>query len=321
MKKLIFSLFIFVNFIFAKQVVIVDLWPVPSLLAFITKDANMVLIPKASSNFINNSLLVKFYPQLKNIKSSNNPSLEELLALNADLYICHINDLKICEFLSKSGKEVLKLTINVDNYNSRSALKHWLESLNKYFDIKQISDKLLSNIDEVEKEINLKLYNIKPIKAVALRGYDGNKIMTSTGFVDYLFKKTGATNAFKFNGFNNSYLNLEEFYSLNPDIIYITNFTPLQVEDIMQDKNLQNLKAVKNKKVFKLPLGSYRPTAPSLDLSLILKFLANNNHPELFNYDIKAEFKKHFKEFYDINLSENDLNLIMNPKREAGISK
>ncbi|MCX2683896.1 hypothetical protein OQH60_08510, partial [Campylobacter sp. MIT 21-1685] len=118
---------------------------------------------------------------------------------------------------------------------------------------------------------------------------------------------------------NRASITLEEVYRVNPDIIYISNFNPLQPQDFFNSKEWQRLKAVKQKRVYKLPLATYRPFAPSLDLAPFLLFLAKHNHPELFaNLDVKEEYKKHFKNFYRLDLNEKQLEMIFNPDSNAG---
>ncbi|MCX2683917.1 hypothetical protein OQH60_08610, partial [Campylobacter sp. MIT 21-1685] len=114
-------------------------------------------------------------------------------------------------------------------------------------------------------------------------------------------------------------LNLEEIYKHNPDIIYISNFSPLSVEELLNKQEWQNLEAIKQKKVYKFPLATYKPYPPSLDLAPFLLFLAKHNHPELFaNLDVKEEYKKHFKNFYGLDLNEKQLEMIFNPPKDSG---
>ncbi|WP_086229990.1 MULTISPECIES: hypothetical protein [Campylobacter] len=67
-------------------------------------------------------------------------------------------------------------------------------------------------------------------------------------------------------------------------------------------------------------MASYRPFAPSLDLGLTLLFLAKHNHPDIFmNLNLKDEYEKFYKIFFDISLDNQDIHMIFNPSIEAAI--
>lgn len=67
-------------------------------------------------------------------------------------------------------------------------------------------------------------------------------------------------------------------------------------------------------------MASYRPFAPSLDLGLTLLFLAKYNHPDIFmNLNLKDEYEKFYKTFFDISLDNQDIHMIFNPSIEAAI--
>lgn len=55
----------------------------------------------------------------------------------------------------------------------------------------------------------------------------------------------------------------------DPDIIYLTTFSPAMPEDLYNNTiegfDFSQLSAVKNQQVYKVPLGSYRWYAPSCE--------------------------------------------------------
>ena len=305
-----------------KRVVVADnMLPIPSLFLFLT-DAKLVYIPQSTQTALKNSIVGDFFPQVASIKSGENDSFEELLALNADLYVCYKDTMKLCSALQKANVKTLPLKIKIANYNSKEVLKYWLNEINKHFDIKEKSDKIIADIDKVEKQNAQILKGIKPISAMIMSIYQ-NKIIVGA-FGDYLLQNSGGVDIFKgvWNLNNGGVVNIEEIYRLNPEVIYLTNFTPAQPEDLINNKKWQGIDAIKNKRVYKLPLATYRPYAPNLDLAVLLKFLAQKNHPKLFkNIDIKTEYKRHFKEFYDLKLTNEQIKHILNPSKEAGMIK
>ena len=113
----------------------------------------------------------------------------------------------------------------------------------------------------------------------------------------------------------------EQIYSWNPEIIYITNFTPVQPEDFYNNtipgQDWSQVEAVKNKQVYKIPLGIYRWFPPSGDAPLMLKWLANHNQPDLFDYDMNNEIKSYYKDFYGYEVTDEDVEQILHPSSKA----
>lgn len=114
---------------------------------------------------------------------------------------------------------------------------------------------------------------------------------------------------------NNGNITMEEVYKEDPDIILLSNFDTFVPDDIYHNKipgqDWSAVKAVKNKRVYKVPMGIYRWDAPGVETPLMMRWLAHLSQPEIFkDIDIKSETKKFFKEFMHYELSEEDLSII-----------
>ncbi len=322
MKKIVLTITLFLlccSPVFAntRVAVVGGMWPIPYLLSVYT-DANIIYMPRAA--LIENSVTLDFFPYLKDVQkgaNADNDNIEELLLLKADLYICHKANVKICNTLKKSGVNLIELDVNVDNYNFKKALENWLHQLEKYFPIKEKNQKLINEIEQTQKEIQKRIKNETKPRVLIIRGFSEKNI--SPGFyANYFYKESGAANTYNFQA-NNS-INLEEIYKLNPEVIFISNFTSLMPQDLMNDKKWQHLKAIKDKRVYKVPLGTYRAFAPNLDLAPFLLWLAQKNYPHAFkDINIQEIYKKHFKDFYGLELKEEQLEKIFNPTAEQGI--
>ncbi len=310
---------VFLSFTLATQshkVAVIGLWPLPSLLAF-WSDAKLVYIPRTSYNVMQNSINEKYFPQYKEARIGNNENLEELLAMDVDIYICGFANLKICGGLKNAGVKVIELSTNIENHNSKKTLEHWLVELQPYFAIEAKNQKLIHSITQIEKLIEEKTKNIAKPKVLIIHRFDKDNITTGY-FSHYLIQSSGGENPLGYGDFKS--ISVEEIYKLDPDVIYISNFTPLSPQEFMKKKEYKSLKAVKQNRVYKLPLATYRPFAPSLELGPVLLFLAKHNHPEAFkDLDMRKIFKDYFYEFYEIALEEKELDLILNPNAKTGI--
>ncbi|MBN1222957.1 MAG: ABC transporter substrate-binding protein, partial [Candidatus Aminicenantes bacterium] len=76
------------------------------------------------------------------------------------------------------------------------------------------------------------------------------------------------------------------------------------------------VRAVRGKRVYKIPSGIYRWDPPSADASLMLKWMAQIHYPDLFNdYDMQEEIRRHFREFYGYDISPTQIEGILHPKK------
>ena len=117
-------------------------------------------------------------------------------------------------------------------------------------------------------------------------------------------------------------INMEQVYEWDPDMIFITNFSPYLPEDFysnsIEGHDWSNVKAVKEEKVYKFPLGMYRWFPPASDTPLVLQWLAKTIQPELFSdLDMDTKIREFYKTHYHVDLTDDDLEKIYHPTREA----
>ena len=117
--------------------------------------------------------------------------------------------------------------------------------------------------------------------------------------------------------------NLEQVYAWNPDMIFITNFTTALPKDLYENTignyNWSEVKAVKEKEVYKLPLGMYRTYTPGIDTPITLLWFAKTAYPDMFSdVDLVKETKEFYKDIFDVNLTDDQIKSIFNPDANAG---
>lgn len=117
-------------------------------------------------------------------------------------------------------------------------------------------------------------------------------------------------------------INMEQVYEWDPDIILITNFSPYLPEDLLNNTidgyDWSGVSAVKNGQVYKFPLGMYRWFPPASDTPLVLMWLAKTTQPERFaDLDLDARIKNFYQTHYHVALSDEELETIYHPAREA----
>ena len=110
-----------------------------------------------------------------------------------------------------------------------------------------------------------------------------------------------------------AYTTLEQVYVWDPDLIICNEAGAF--DDITDDDKWSGLRAVKEGRVYQIPIGTSRMGHPtSTETPLALLWLAELLYPERFDIDFRKELYDYFKEYYDYELSEELIDAII----EAG---
>jgi iron complex transport system substrate-binding protein len=108
-----------------------------------------------------------------------------------------------------------------------------------------------------------------------------------------------------------SEMSLEKALGWNPDIIVIDSGKP---EDLYNDPRWKNVKAIRNRQVYKQPVGIFiwdRPTAEAAVLHPL--WLAKIAYPERFrDVDMVREVKNFYRETMSFNLSDTQAKALLN---------
>jgi iron complex transport system substrate-binding protein len=154
----------------------------------------------------------------------------------------------------------------------------------------------------------------EPVKAVVI----GTTGLTLWGppsqrwFMDNMKKVCGENAADGF-GSANGQLNVENLLILDPDVIYlnpyILDLTNLDTRTILDDPRLRGLKAVRDKRVYHMPLGGSRLEGP-VEAALAILWLRLTLHPEAPTVlDLPSEVRQTYREVYGYEMTDDEINV------------
>lgn len=107
-------------------------------------------------------------------------------------------------------------------------------------------------------------------------------------------------------------INREQIAQWDPDVILLNGFEPeLDVSWVYDDPILSLTRAAQDHRVYKMPLGGYRWDPPNQESPLTWMWLSELLHPELFDYDLRAEMQAAYRVLYDYELSDADIDGIL----------
>ena len=117
--------------------------------------------------------------------------------------------------------------------------------------------------------------------------------------------------------------NMEQIYEWDPTIIFVTNFTTATADDIYNNTvgeyDWSSVDAVKNRRVYKMPLGMYRSYTSGVDSPIALLWLAKAAYPEAMkDVNITDYTKEYYKTVFGIELTDEQADSIFTPDPNAG---
>lgn len=316
------------------RIVVCDILPLPSVLTVFFDSAEKIVgMNEASMLAAKNGLLGQIYPEILNASTSfmdgSNVNIEELAKLEPDVVFYSGSNKELGEQLRNKGFAAIGISVNKWQYNTIETLNNWFSLLGEIFSENEKAEKVAKRSNEIYKLVQDRVSSIPADqkRRVFFLFQINDTTITTSGkqfFGQFWSEAIGAVNVGEELTKDNSVsVNIEQVYTWNPDLIFITNFNQAYPQDLY-DNTIGNydwseVDAVKNKQVFKMPLGMYRSYTPGADTPITLLFLAKCAYPDLFSdIDITKETKDYYKDLFGITLTDEQANSIFNPNAASG---
>ncbi len=318
-----------------KKVAILGILPLPAMLTvYLDSAESIVAMEQASMNAAKNGILSELYPEILNVNTDimdgDDVNIESLIALEPDVVFYNANDTTDLEKLENAGLCAVAVSPTKWHYDCITTYNEWMDLLNQIYPDHAEDREQLVNTYSTEKyeEIQNTVKDVEEKqKVLFLFQYDENTMITSSSsfFGQWWCDAVGAINVAQDVPADNANakITMEQVYEWDPDVIVITNFTQTKPEDLYNNTigsdDWSEVSAVKNKRVYKMPLGSYRTYTPGVDTPMTLEWLAQAVYPELFSsYDVKEDVKDYYQSLYGITLTDTQVEAMYTPNTAAG---
>ncbi|WP_230868784.1 ABC transporter substrate-binding protein [Iocasia frigidifontis] len=192
--------------------------------------------------------------------------------------------------------------------------KERAEKLKDYFE--NVYQKVITIAVDIKQEQRVNVYYARGDKGLTteIKGSPNTEILRLLRARNVVDLNISAENTSGLAG--NYTVTMEQLLLWNPDLIIVGSgfYTASGLVDIIkEDKSWQSLKAVANRQLFFIPCAPFnwidRP--PSLNRIIGLVWAAENIYPDLYNFDLAEEIKKFYKLFYHYDLTETELNKLL----------
>lgn len=295
--------------------------PIPAASVFIAVDGGterLAGMHQLSKTAIKGHILEKFYPDALAIPSNITgegfsfvPNVEALLALDPDLVFQwgHLND-DIIDPLVNAGLNVALIKIGQEEFTRR-----WMEIMGTVTGKEEKAAQMIAWRDDVQAELKAETDKIAD---------EGRPRVLY--FMNYLSRLRVAGGK----SYNNFYINLaggknvaadlgmfvevgpEQIIAWDPEVVLLNGFeAKLTPQDVYDNPLFAELSAVKNRRVYKMPLGGYRWDPPNQESPLTWLWLSMILHPEQLDWDIPDRIDKNYQFIYGQGVSAEDVTKIL----------
>jgi len=267
-----------------------------------------------------NSILKTIAPEMSNantrfVDNNFNINYEEVAKLNPDV-------VAIWAHQPKAGKKLAELGIPsvAVKYGKLEDVQNGIRLLGEILNQQERASALINYQKDTIGYLKSKgsaLADKHKTKVLYLRD-EQLQVATGESVNRIMIETAGGVNvANEVTGDNWKKVTMEQIMEWNPEVIILSNFSEVLPEDLYKNKfqgqDWSNVNAVKNKKVYKAPMGIYRWDAPCVETPLMIKWIAKVIHPETFTeYDIRDDLRSFYKQFFNYQLSDAELDQILN---------
>ncbi len=300
--------------------------PIPAASMLIAIDGGVDRLagmhPKSKSA-LEEGILKEFFPEALEVSSEVvgdgfMPNIETLIGVDPDLvFQWGMLGVDVVRPLENAGLNTVLLL-----YGSQEHLEGWISTFGTLLGKKEKAERILQWHDTILREIKEKAASIpedeKPRVLYFLRWLSGKKVAAEGTYNDFYINLAGGKNpAGNMQSFPE--VSEEQIIAWDPEIILLNGFeSDLTPEHVYTNPKLAGVSAVKNGKVYKVPLGGYRWDPPNQESPLMWKWLAMTFHPDRFSWDLREEIRTNYKWIYGKVPTDDQLDGILRMEMNAG---
>ncbi len=303
--------------------------PFPSAWFISTGSAEEIIgMHPDSKQVAERSLLGRIAPEVLNADTGftegNTVNVEELLRLSPDIFVSYETMPAIAD-VERIGVPVVAMDVlSNSGGNVIQTYGGWLELLGQLAGQQDRAAEIIAYANDALERTRARVAAIpegeRPGALFFARLEDNSLKINSAGHFGHFWVTEGGNRNLAPEGVPPlADIDMEQIYNLNPEVIFISNFSPTKPEDLYENRvagqDWSHVKAVQNRRVYKVPEGIFQWYPPSADAPLMLQWIAQVTHPDVFNdYVIEDVIHDYYQRFYNYDLSAEDVALILDPQ-------
>lgn len=303
--------------------------PMPAASMLVAIDGSprrLVGMNPASLTAVKGQVLGAIYPALNSVFTDVvkggqfTPNLEALLALRPDLVFQWADQPQdVIAAIERVGLKAYGM-----RYGTQGELERWLIDLGKIVNAPQKAEALVAyhrRMHAMLESRSAALPAQQRPRVLYLQRFDTGLRPAGTGsYMDFQIRLAGGTNAAAALPRAGIDATFEQIVTWNPDVVLLGNWDTAQPAQLFDDPKWRSLRAVRDKRVYKLPLGGYRWDPPSHESPLAWLWLHALLHPADVKswFDLRREMRDLYRTLYSHALAEDEIDAVLGMKMNAG---
>jgi len=293
--------------------------PIPSAAILMAMDGtakHLVGMHPLSMAAVQEGILQRIYPEAVTIatdfiQSGFSPNVESLLTLDPDVVFqwADMGD-DLLDPMENAGLKVIGI-----KYGDQEGLENLMRTKGRVLGKPDKAARIIEYHHTVRDNIAQAVTAIpddqKPGVLYFLRYVEQLRVAGTGTYNDFYINLAGGKNvaAGRTSGFYD--VSPEQILAWDPEIILVGGFDSATPQDVYNNPLFASVSAVVNRRVYKVPLGSYRWDPPSHESPLMWMWLADLLHPDVFDYELRAEMKDFYQWGYSYDLTQADIDGIL----------
>ncbi|UWX97458.1 ABC transporter substrate-binding protein [Arthrobacter zhaoxinii] len=285
--------------------------PSPSMLAAVDGGyAKIVGINESTLQANRQGLFGEMFPESKSTTtispSSFTPNIETITALEPDVVFQWADQgAGLVEPLENAGFKTVCLL-----YGTQEYLETWMSLfstiLGKPERGTEIVDWMHTEIARLQDELSAVS---QPVRVVHLgQSGDGYSASNKSSYMHYWMELAGGRNMAAENLSAENVVSAEQLIEWDPEVITLGGFDARTPAEVYADPALASVSAVKNRRVYKAPLGGYRWEVPCAESPLMWQWAAEVFHPGRATNTLRAAMKEKIAYLYGYEVSDAQID-------------
>lgn len=209
------------------------------------------------------------------------------------------------ENLTKKGFPVVALY-----WDSPVSIKRTMTLLGSIMGKEERAREYNQYYDDTLKSVTKRVSNVK-VKPKALYMNYTNLSLPMTSTATWMIENAGGINVAKGQK-DHAALNIEQLLTWNPDYLFVWN--KKEIDLLYKDQRFASINAVKNKKVFVMPMGAHVWSHYTPEQPLAVMWAAEIFFPDAFkDISIRKEVLDFYAHFLNYKLNDDEITQILNP--------
>lgn len=293
--------------------------PMPAPATYVAIDGterNIAGMNPASASAMRQGILGKLFPGFSRIATDitlgagTNPNIETILALRPDaVFQWSTAGDDALAMLDRTGLRVLGM-----RYGTQEDMNGTIALMGQVAGKEARAAELVRRNEVLHAKITSAVQDVaaaqRPRVLHLSRASDSLGVAGRSSYSDFYIRLAGGENVAA-DVPNGRVVTIEQILTWNPQVILLGNFDTVMPADLYKDPRWQSVDAVRQRRVYRVPLGGYRWDPPSQESALMWWWLAGLLQPERTAQTLRADMRDWYQFLYGHALSDEEIDGIL----------